>query len=138
MSEQTVQQLFDMTGQTALITGATGHLGQSLARALAEAGASVVTASRQLLRAQQAAEQLPGEGPHFGVELDHLDEDSLNTGFDAAVAAAGKIDVLVNNAGINFVKPFDQMTIEEWDRLFLVDLRGVFLCIRACIDDFPV
>ena len=47
-----------------------------------------------------------------------------------------RIDVLVNNAGVNFVKPFEELTAADWDRVISVDLRGTFLCIRACIDQF--
>ena len=99
MTEPTIQNLFDLTDRVALITGGSGHLGNSLARALAEAGASVVIASRSRDRARQIAGDLPSPGgaAHFGVQLDQLDEESLNTGFDEAVESAGKVDILINN-----------------------------------------
>jgi len=96
-SEPTVQELFDLTGRTALITGASGWLGTSFARGLAEAGASVVVGSRVQARAEQTAAKLPGSAAHHGVELDQMDETSCDRGFKAAVKAAGKIDILVNN-----------------------------------------
>ena len=91
MTEPTIQNLFDLTGRVALITGGSGFLGQSMSRALAEAGASVVIASRDLARAQAVADGLPkfGNAMHHAVVLDQLDENSIHSGFDAAVKAAG-------------------------------------------------
>ena len=77
MTEQTIAELFDLTGRCALITGGTGHLGSSMSRALAEAGASVILCSRSAERAQDSADQLPqpvGQ-THYGVQLDQLSED---------------------------------------------------------------
>lgn len=98
-SEPTIQELFDLTGRVALITGGTGYLGSAMARGLAEAGATVVVASRELDRARAAAAKLPTavRQQHYGVQLDHLHEESLNHGFDAAVSAAGQVDILINN-----------------------------------------
>lgn len=96
MAERTIQELFDLTGKTALITGGSGYLGTAMACALAEAGAQVIVGSRDLARAESAAVALPGEG-HRGVVLDHMDSETLNAGFEAALAVSGQIDVLVNN-----------------------------------------
>ena len=97
--EPTVLELFDLTGRAALITGGSGWLGASFARALAEAGASVVVSSRDRARAEETAAALPSPGgaAHHGVRLDHMDAESIDEGFRDAVAAAGKLDVLVNN-----------------------------------------
>lgn len=97
--EPTVASLFDLSGQRALITGASGYLGSAMARALAEAGAVVVTASRDAQRARQAAAGLPAVagGQHAGVELDHLEVTSLEAGFQSAVDQVGGIDIVVNN-----------------------------------------
>ncbi len=133
MTESAVQTLFDMTGQTVLITGASGFLGSALSRALAEAGAMVVAGSRDLQKAQQIVKSLPGPGPHFGVELDQLDEESLNKGFDAAVKAAGKIDVLVNNGQQGHAMDLTDVTGEAFSQ----DLRnatGYFLLARKLRD----
>jgi len=114
--EPTIQQLFDLTGQTALITGATGWLGSSLARALAEAGAAVVISSRDAARAQEAAAQLPTphDTTHHGVQMDHTDPASIDAGFTDALAATGKLDILVNN-GLDQVKhDLTDCTFEEF------------------------
>ena len=133
MSEPAVNDLFDLTGQTALISGASGFLGQSLSRALAEAGASVVVTSRDATRAQQAADALPGDGPHHGVAMDQLDEDSINSGFDAAVAAAGKIDILVNNGQQGHAMDLTNITGEAFSK-DLQNATGYFLLARRLRD----
>ena len=99
MAERTIHELFDLAGRSALVTGGTGWLGSAFARALAEAGASVVVSSREADRARRAADQLPSPrgASHHGVALDHMDPVSLGRGFEAAVKIAGTLDVLVNN-----------------------------------------
>jgi NAD(P)-dependent dehydrogenase (short-subunit alcohol dehydrogenase family) len=95
----TVHQLFDLTGKVALVTGASGLLGEALSTALAEAGATIVVASRDKARAEAFAATLPSPKgtKHLGVALDYLDEKSCQQGFADAVADAGKLDILVNN-----------------------------------------
>ena len=133
--QQNVQDLFDLSGRVALITGGSGHLGRSLSTALAEAGASVIIASRDLSRAKQTAEALPARGGavHDGVVLDHLDEDSLNAGFDAAVAAAGQVDVLVNNGQQGHAMDLTDVTAEAFSR-DLQNATGYFLLARRFRD----
>ncbi len=96
MAEPTVQELFDLSGKVALVTGGTGFLGSAISRALAEAGAQVLISSRDRDRAQVAADALPGSG-HVGVALDHMEEASIEAGFQEALEVAGHVDVLVNN-----------------------------------------
>ena len=92
-------KLFDLSNKTALVTGGTGWLGRAFSAALAEAGASVVISSTARSRAEQATAALPAEHGqrHCGIALDQMDPDSIHTGFQHAVTAAGKIDILVNN-----------------------------------------
>lgn len=105
--------MFDMAGKTVLVTGGCGWLGTAFCLALAEAGATVVVSSRNAERADAQAKALPqpkgaDAQPHTGVAIDQLDEASITAGFAAAVASAGKIDVLINNA-VN-VEPGDIKT----------------------------
>ena len=97
--QPTIQKLFDLSGQVALITGASGYLGAAMSSALAEAGATVVCGSRDQGRASEAAAALPSPhgARHVGVVLDQLDEQSIEAGFRQAVEQAGQVDVLVNN-----------------------------------------
>lgn len=133
MTESTVQQLFDMTGRTALVTGATGYLGGALARALAEAGATVVAASRKLSRAEEVVKSLPGDQPHYGVELDQLDESSIANGFAAAVKVAGSVDVVINNGQQGHAMDLTDVTAEEFSK-DLQNATGYFLLARHLRD----
>jgi gluconate 5-dehydrogenase len=114
----TIQELFDLTGRTALITGGTGWLGTSFSRALAEAGASVIISSRDASRAQEAAAALPSPdgAEHFGVELDQMDEESLNNGFQEAEKLNGRIDILVNNGLEAVGKDLTDISMDEFAR----------------------
>ncbi|MEQ8394935.1 glucose 1-dehydrogenase [Thalassobaculum sp.] len=119
---------FDLTGKTALVTGASQGLGAGFARTLAGAGAKVALAARQTGK----LEALKGEieaagGSAAAVEMDVTDPDSVRAAFDATEAALGPVDVLVNNAGIAVTKPFLEMTVEDWDSVLDTNLKGCFL-----------
>lgn len=118
MGENTIGKLFDLTGKTALLTGGTGWLGTAFANALAEAGASVVISSRDEERAGEAVSALPvSDGAsHHGVELDHMDEESIHNGFQAAITAAGQLDILVNNGLEGVGKDLTDVSFEEFAR----------------------
>ena len=118
MVGQTVQELFDLSGKVALVTGGTGYLGTAFGNALAEAGASVVISSRDQARGREAAEKLPSPGgaAHHAVELDQMDSGSLRGGFEAAVAAAGQVDILVNNGLDAEGKDLTEISFEEFAR----------------------
>lgn len=133
--EPTIQNLFDLTGKVALITGGSGFLGQSLSRALAEAGATVVVGSRELARAQQVIDQLPspGQAVHHAVVLDHMEEGSLNQGFDKAVSLAGKIDILINNGQQGHPLDLTNVTAEAFNK-DLQNATGYFLLARRLHD----
>ncbi|MBC8117790.1 MAG: SDR family oxidoreductase [Candidatus Saccharimonas sp.] len=131
MSEPTIQKLFNLTGRVALITGGSGFLGRSLSRALAEAGATVVVASRDQSRAQNVVDQLPSPdgAKHHAVVLDQMDEASLNEGFDAAVAAAGQVDLLINNGQQGHALDLTNVTAEAFNK-DLQNATGYFLLAR--------
>jgi len=129
-----VFDLLSLAGKTALITGATGYLGSAMACALAEAGAGVVISSRRLADAQRAAEQLPrAESKHHAIEMDHLDEASINEGFKSAVAKAGQIDILVNNGHDPLADDWRTVSGDKFTRQ-LSNLTGYFLLSRAMRD----
>lgn len=134
-SNTTIDHLFDLTGRTALLTGASGYLGSAFADALAEAGANVVAASRDLERAQSVTDRLTTErgNRHFAVALDQTDEASLNAGFDAAVATAGRIDILINNGHSG--DPHDLTDVDAGDfNKVLANATGYFLLARRLRD----
>lgn len=120
MSDGTrVQELFDLSGRTALITGASGLLGKDMAAALAEVGCHVVVSSTDIGRAEECAAELPVvvEGQaHHGVTLNLFDHESLVSGFAAAVAATGGVDILVNNANSPSPHDLTDVTGEIFDK----------------------
>jgi len=130
-TEPTVQSLFDLSGKRALITGASGYLGSAMARALAEAGAVVVTASRDAERARASAAGLPPvtHGSHAGVALDQLDVASLEAGFHAAVDQVGGIDILVNNGQSGPANDLTDVTPEQFQQQ-LANAAGYFHLAR--------
>src|SRR3954451_19076385 len=135
MSKRTVTELFDLSGRVALVTGATGHLGFEMATGLAEAGAAIVVASRSLGRANELLLRLPGvrDAEHSAIELDHMDGASITAGFGAAVKAAGKIDILVNNGHQATTKTWHDVSAEEFTQQ-LANATGYFLLAKAIRD----
>jgi gluconate 5-dehydrogenase len=133
--EPTVAQLFDLRGRVALLTGGAGHLGTAMSRALAEAGASVVLTSRDADRARAAAAALPVvEGArHCGVALDHMEPSSIESGFAEALAAAGRVDILVNNGHEGLGVDWTNVTAEQFSRQ-LANTTGYFLLARKLRD----
>ncbi len=131
----TVGQLFDLSGRVAMITGARGHLGRSMADALAEAGARGVATSRDAEAARSTAAELGGAeaGRHVGVGLDHLDPASIDDGFDTAVRLAGAVDILVNNGHQPIGADWTTVDGDQFQRQ-LANLTGYFLLARRLHD----
>jgi len=134
-AEPTVHELFDLTGKRALVTGASGHLGGAMCRALAEAGASVVVGSRDLARAQAVADSLAPAGgtTHQAVRLDHMDEASIDEGFTQAIEQTGTLDVLVNNGHEPLASDWTDVTGPQFTRQ-LANATGYFLLARRLRD----
>jgi gluconate 5-dehydrogenase len=129
--EPSVLEMLSLRGRTALVTGVGGHLGLSLARALAEAGASVAVTSRDLSRAEALAGSLPcSDGAeHFGVALDQTDAASIDECIGEVLRRAHQIDVLVNNAHEPVVGDWQSVTPEDFQRHF-TNVTGYFLLAR--------
>jgi len=130
-----VLDLFDLSGRTALVTGATGHLGSAMAAALAEAGATVIASSRSYEHAVEAAAALPTPKSqrHLPTAIDHLDADAASRAFDDAVARAGGVDILVNNAHEPLGDDWTTVTAEQFDRQ-LSNATGYFVLARKLRD----
>jgi NAD(P)-dependent dehydrogenase (short-subunit alcohol dehydrogenase family) len=126
---------FDLTGRTALVTGGNKGLGKAMARGLAEAGADVVIAARDEGLLKSALDEvLAGTGRRGAyVVADMSDRASVKNLAGAAVAAVGKIDILINNAGMNHPQPIDAIADEVWDRLIEVNLTSVMALTRALV-----
>ncbi len=122
----------DLAGKTAWITGAAQGIGEAVSRILAEHGATVVGADLNLEAMQKTADRMQAEG--LDVVAQRLDVANPQSILDAAAeieAKYGGVDILVNNAGINNNTPIPEMTVEQWDRLMNIDLRGAHLCSQA-------
>ena len=120
-------KLFDLSGQTAVVTGASRGLGQYFGRALARAGADLVVTSRRLVDLDGFVAEIEGLGRKaFPIELDVRERESVE-GFGPAVeSACGQVHILVNNAGCNVRKPALDVTWADWNLVLDTNLRGAF------------
>jgi gluconate 5-dehydrogenase len=127
MSEAPAENLFDLSGQTALVTGASRGLGQYLARALARAGADLILTSRSNADIAPFAEEIRAMGRSVHtLDLDVRERESIED-FGAAVHDfAPQVHILVNNAGCNVRKPALEVTWEDWNLVLDTNLRGSF------------
>ncbi len=127
-----VWDLFRLKGSVAIVTGGAGKLGSQMADALAEAGAHIVVASRNLDKCRAKAEALSAvHAEALPVAVDVTNKDSVRRMFDAVMERFGRIDVLVNNAYSAQAKPFEQMSAEEFESASRGALTSTFLCSQA-------
>ncbi len=126
---------FDLTGQTALVTGGAQGIGEGIVVRLAKAGAEVAVADLAVDRAREVSERLAGEGAKaYPVTLDVSKRESVEAAVAEVVEKSGQIDILVNNAGIaGRAAPIWEQEDEDWSKVLQVNLTGVFLCCRAVI-----
>ena len=118
---------FDLSGKTALVTGASRGLGKQFSLALARAGADLVITARDVNDLAETAAEVEALGRKvFKVSLEVRDHESIKKAIEAAWSAAGTIDILVNNAGCNVRKPAVDVTWEDWNTVLDTNLRGVF------------
>jgi 3-oxoacyl-[acyl-carrier protein] reductase len=123
--------MFDLTGRKALVTGATGGLGQAIARGLHAQGATVALSGTRPQALEALAAEL-GARAH-PVAADLADRDSVEGLVPAAEAAIGPLDILVNNAGITRDNLFMRMKDEEWEQVLSVNLTAAFRLSRAAV-----
>ena len=124
-----------LTGRVALVTGGAMGIGFAAARHLAQRGATVIIADRQ--GAEQAAADLRElDLSAHGTAVDVSSEDAVNTLADTVIGQHGKLDILLNNAGIySSLKPapFETLSVDQWRRVFDVNVMGIFLVCRALL-----
>lgn len=123
--------LFDLTGRVALVTGASSGLGVRFAHVLAAHGAKVVLAARRVALLEKVkADIIARGGQAMSVAMDSSDEASTIAAYDLAEEAFGTVDTIVANAGINVEGAATDISVEDFDRVFAVNVRGVFLTAR--------
>lgn len=122
-----------LSRRVAFITGAASGIGRATAKRLAEEGAHVVIADINKEGAEEVAREIEekyGEGRALAVHVDVTDEQAVIRAFDEAVLAYGGVDIVVSNAGLASASPFDETSVEEWDRIQNVLTKGYFLVAR--------
>ena len=123
-----------LSGKTAIVTGAGQGIGAAIARGLAQEGATVLVNDLVAERAESVTDALQGDGlSAIALPADISDEADVQAMTAHALATLGQIDILVNNAGYLRLSLIVDMSLEEWERVFAVDARGVFLCCRAVL-----
>jgi 2-dehydro-3-deoxy-D-gluconate 5-dehydrogenase len=124
--------VFDLKGRVAIVTGGNGGIGLGMARGLAAAGARVVIGARDQTKSRAAVKDLEGRGVEaMAVSVDVADEASVAALVGTVAERWSRIDVLVNNAGINIRKPVQDLALAEWHRVVDTNLTSAFLCARA-------
>ncbi|KQZ78366.1 3-hydroxybutyrate dehydrogenase [Rhodanobacter sp. Root561] len=123
-----------LEGKVALITGAASGLGKAIAELYAKHGASVAIADIN----QQAADAVAAEinaagGKAIGIAMDVSNEEAVNAGTDRVVAAFGRLDILISNAGVQIINPIDQLAFADWKKMLAIHLDGGFLTTKAAL-----
>ena len=121
--------MFELTGKTALVTGATGGIGGAIARAVHKQGATVAISGRQQDKLEKLAAEL-GSNAHV-LPCDLADKAQVAGLIDQAVAKLGRLDILINNAGLTKDNLFMVMKDEQWDDVIAVNLTSTFMLMRA-------
>ena len=125
---RTIQQLFDLTGKTALVTGGSRGLGLQLAHALGEAGAKIMLSSRKADDLEQAAAELQAAGIDARwIAADCAKESEIVRLADETLQRMGDVDILVNNAGASWGAPAEDHPLEAWDKVMNLNVRGYFI-----------
>ena len=123
--------LFDLRGHTALITGSVRGIGYSLAEGLAVAGANVIINGRQQTAVDEAVAKLKAAGHCAeGIVFDVVDEEAVTRAFASLDARDVAVDILINNAGIQFRKPMVELDVKDWQRVIDTNLTGAFIVGR--------
>jgi len=126
-------KLFDLSGKAAIITGGSKGLGLAMAEGLASAGADVMLVSRNLNECQASAKSIADQYgvKAIGFEADVVNGEQTEAMAKAAFEAFGKIDILINSAGINIRGAIDELTEEDFTKVMDINVKGTWLCCKA-------
>ena len=123
---------WNLQGKVAIVTGGNGGIGLGMAQGLAAAGATVVIAARNADKSTAAVATLVASGGvASAIEVDVTDEAACQAMVASAVGTHGRLDILINNAGINIRKPPQNYTLAEWHQILQTNLTSAFLCSQA-------
>jgi NAD(P)-dependent dehydrogenase (short-subunit alcohol dehydrogenase family) len=125
-----VEELFDLRGRVAVVTGSSSGIGQALALTLADAGAHTVIVGRDAAAVDRVVKEHGGRVPLTGIPCDVTREIDVTALFERIDREIGPVDILVNNAGSTPKHSLLELTVEQWDSIQAVNLRGTFLCTR--------
>lgn len=129
---RTIQQLFDLTGKTALVTGGSRGLGLQMAHALGEAGAKIMLSSRKAEDLEIAAAELKAVGIDANwIAADCASELEITRLAEETLQRLGAVDILVNNAGAAWGAPAEDHPVDAWDKVMNLNVRGYFLLSQA-------
>jgi rhamnulose-1-phosphate aldolase/alcohol dehydrogenase len=126
-----------LSGRVALVTGSAGGIGKAIARKFAEEGACIILNDinhNRLNAANDEFENIFGKDKVFSVLLDVTDSATINDAFSKAALAFGGVDIIVNNAGISISKSIGEHSVEEWDKLYDILVKGQFLVSKAAVE----
>jgi len=124
----------NIEGKVVVITGASSGLGEATARLLSAQGATVVLGARRIERLQKLADELTGSGGKaLAVETDVTHCDQVKRLVDAAVQKFGRVDVMLNNAGLMQQSPLERLKVDEWDNMIDINIKGVLYGIAAAL-----
>ena len=124
----------DLNGAVALVTGASSGIGEATARMLAGRGATVAIAARRTDRLEKLGEEIAGAGgPALPVELDVSDREAAEAAVSRTVEELGRLDVLVNNAGVMLLGPMLEAPVSEWQQMVEVNLLGLMYMTKAAV-----
>lgn len=124
--------LFDLSGKRALVTGSSQGIGFALARGLAAHGAKIILNGRDRTKLELAAASLGSEGHSVAIaDFDVTDKDAVRAGIDEIESAHGPIDILANNAGMQFRTPLEDFPAERWEQLLTTNISSVFYVGQA-------
>jgi NADP-dependent 3-hydroxy acid dehydrogenase YdfG len=123
-----------LDGTVALITGASSGIGEATARSLAAQGAKVAVAARRLERLERLAAEIGGQGhTALAIEADITDQEQAIAAVDRTVNELGRLDIVVNNAGVMLLGPIEDAPTEEWDRMIDLNLKGLINTTHAAV-----
>jgi len=128
-------KLFDLTGRSAIITGGSKGLGSAMAEGLASAGADLLLTSRHEDEVTETAAQIQKDYGNrvIGMQADVTDADQVTAMTERAMSEFGKIDILINNAGVNIRGPIDGLSLEEFQQVQDVNVTGPWLCAKSVV-----